>query len=166
MIRRDQFLRFYDEIVTSSAVFFRHVPAEKVDWRPFESFFTLGQLMAHMAISTRVYADGVTDGQWGFTALRAVLVTNRRTPPMDPPTALERLRENATYFTERLSSLSERDFEEGEVFSPQFNGPAPRWRVAMLAAEHQINHKAELFMSLKMLKITLHTGHLYHLERP
>jgi len=166
MIRKEQFLNFYKEIVTSTEVLLRHVPAEKVDWRPVESFFTLGQLMAHMVISTRVYADGVTDGSWGFTAMRAVLVTNRRTPPMDPPTAIERLTENAEYFTRRLSLLSEQDFEQGEVFAPQFNGPAPRWRLALLAAEHQINHKAELFMSLRVLKINVHTGHLYQLQRP
>lgn len=165
MIRKEQFLAFYRDIVVSSEVLFALVPHDKLDWRPVETVFTLGQLMAHMVASTRVYADGVVEGSWGFTRMRAVLVANRRTVPMETGSALEQLRENATYFAGRLSQLSDEDFEQGEVFAPQFNGPAPRWRIALLAAEHQLNHKAELFMSLKMLGLTVHTGHLYHLEQ-
>lgn len=165
MIRRDQFLEFYREIVTSTEVLFQQVPDDRLDWRPVETVFTLGQLLAHMVGSTRVYADGVTDGNWGFTAMREILLANRRTTPMGSASALERLKENAAYFAEKLSLLSERDFEEGEVFAPQVNGFAPRWRIALLAAEHQITHKTELFMSLKMLHLKVHTGHLYHLKR-
>ena len=165
MVRKDQFLSFYDDIVTSTRVLFGEVPLDNLDYRPVETVFTLGQLMAHMAISTRVYADGVAEGNWGFTAMRAVFVTNRRTQSMDPTTALNHLTENAEYFTARLGALTEQEFEEGEVFAPQFNGTAPRWRLALMAAEHQINHKAELFMSLKMLNLKLHTGHLYHLRQ-
>lgn len=165
MIRKEQFLLFYGDIVRSTEVLFGEVPHDKLDWRPVETVFTLGQLMAHVVDSIRVYADGIVEGSWGFTSMRAVLVANRRTVPMETAAALELLSDNATYFASRLSLLSDEEFELGEVFAPQFNGPAPRWRIALLAAEHHLNHKAELFMSLKMLGLRLHTGHLYHLER-
>ena len=79
-------------------------------------------------------------------------------PAVEP--AVQKLHRSYAEFTRLVGSLSEAEFASGEVDTPQL-GRVPRWRIAMLGAEHHINHKAELFMYLKFLGIEVHTGTLY-----
>lgn len=72
------------------------------------------------------------------------------------------LRTNVAMFKTGVGALTEEEFNSGTVFAPQFGGrQMPRWRVAMLFLEHHHNHKAELFMSLKVMGLKVNTGHLY-----
>jgi len=63
-------------------------------------------------------------------------------------------------FKRLIGELSQDEFDHGEIDTPQM-GRVPRWRAAMLAVEHHVNHKAELFMYLKFMGVKVNTGHLY-----
>ena len=155
------YLTYFDEMFKPTESLFRLVPPEKIEWKPTENSFSLGQQMAHIAGALGVYGHGITRGDWGFKSMRERFVQNRHTPSTTVDEAVKLLQENHAEFKKLIGSLTEEEFNIGEVETPQLGGKAPRWRVAMLAVEHHINHKAELFMCLKLLGVRVNTGHLY-----
>lgn len=155
------YLSYFDEMVKPTESLFRLVPSDKIDWKPTENSFSLGQQMAHMAGALEVYGRGIATGDWGFTSMRERFVKNRHTPSVAIEEAVKVLNGNYGEFKRLVDSLTEEEFNTGEIETPQLGGRAPRWRIAMLAVEHHVNHKAELFMCLKFLGVRVNTGHLY-----
>jgi uncharacterized damage-inducible protein DinB len=155
------YLEYVASLMPSTETLFRSVPADKLDWKPTENSFTLGQQMAHLTGALAVYARGISSGDWGFSSMRQRLVENRYTPSVTVDEAIATLQKNHELFKKLVGALSEEQFNQENVTAPQFTTPVPRWRVAMLGVEHHINHKAELFMCLKILGVKVHTGHLY-----
>ncbi|MCI0707577.1 MAG: DinB family protein [Ignavibacteriae bacterium] len=156
-----QFLSYVDYLVKSTDHLFQQVPPDKIDWKPTETSFTAGQQMAHIVGAMGVYCGGFTKGEWGSATMRERFMMNRHTPSLNVEEACAQLKVQHAEFIRRVNELSEEDFAAGEIFAPQFNGKVPRWRAALLFIEHHINHKAELFMYLKILGVKVHTGHLY-----
>lgn len=154
------YLTYFDEMMEPTIPMFRLVPADKIDWKPFDNAFTTGQLMAHMAISLEVYGGGLRQGDWGVRSMREIFVRNRHTPSYPVDEAVEALHKTYQKFRDAVGSMTEEEFSKGEVDSPQL-GRVPRWRLAMLAVEHHVNHRAELFMYLRMMGVKVNTGTLY-----
>jgi uncharacterized damage-inducible protein DinB len=154
------YLSYFDDVVRPTEQMFRLIPADKLEWKPTDKAFTLGQQIAHLSGALGVYAHGIANGDWGFKSMRERFVQNRHTPTMQVEEAIRLLNENQAEFRRVVGALSEEEFSTGEVDSPQL-GRVPRWRVAMLAVEHHINHKAEIFMYLKFMGIAVNTGNLY-----
>ena len=155
------YLEYVANLMPSTETVFRLVSPDKLEWKPTEDSFTLGQQMAHIGGALAVYGRGITSGEWGFSTVRQRLVENRYTPSVSVDEAIATLQSNHELFKQLVGALSEEQFNNETVTAPQFPTPVPRWRVAMLGVEHHINHKAELFMSLKVLGVKVHTGHLY-----
>lgn len=155
-----QYLAYFDEMMRPTASMFRLVPADGIDWKPTDNSFSLGQLMAHIALSLGFYGRGIAYGDWGVKSMREIFVRNRHTPAFSFEEAVQLLEENYKEFKQRIGTISEDDFNNGVVDSPQL-GRAPRWRLAMLAVEHTVNHRAEMFMYLKLLGVKVNTGTLY-----
>jgi uncharacterized damage-inducible protein DinB len=153
-------LTYFENVILSTEDLLRLIPPDKIEWKPTESSFTLGQQIAHLSGARRVYARGIATGQWEFKSMRERFVLNRRTPSVTVNEAVEELQKGYAEFRSLLGSLSEEEFNNGEIDSPQL-GRVPRWRVAMLAIEHHLNHKAEIFMYLKLLGVSVNTGNLY-----
>lgn len=154
------YLTYFDEMMQPTVPLFRLVPPDKIDWKPTENSFTIGQLMAHIAIALEVYARGLTSGNWGLKSMREIFVRNRHTPSLGVEEAVTLLQKSYEEFQRQVGNLNEEEFSNGEIDSPQL-GRVPRWRLAMLAAEHLVNHRAELFMYLKILGVKVNTGTLY-----
>lgn len=154
------YLSFFDDVVRPTEQLFRLIPPDKLDWKPTGNSFTLGQQIGHLAGALGVYAHGIVNGEWGFKSMRERFVLNRHTPSMSVEEAIHLLNENHLEFRRVVGALSEEEFNKGEIDSPQL-GRVPRWRLAMLAVEHHINHKAEVFMCLKQLGVPVNTGNLY-----
>lgn len=159
-MKPQDYLRYVDGIVQSTEQLFQLIPPDKIDWKPTEKSFTLGQQIAHLSSALGVYARGISSGDWGFQSMRERFVLNRHTPSMNVDDAVRTLNESHMEFNRLIGSLSEDEFNNSEMDSPQL-GRVPRWRLAMLAVEHHINHKAEIFMYLKLLGVNVHTGNLY-----
>jgi uncharacterized damage-inducible protein DinB len=154
------YLSYFDDVVRPTEQMFRLIPPDKLEWKPTDKSFTLGQQIAHLSGALGVYAHGIASGDWGFKSMRERFVQNRHTPTMPVEDAIRLLNENHAEFRRVVGALSEEEFSTGEVDTPQL-GRTPRWRVAMLAIEHHINHKAELFMSLKFMGVAVNTRNLY-----
>lgn len=155
----------FEEMVSPTEKLFRLIPSDRLDWKPTEKSFTAAQLMTHMAEALGVYARGVSAGDWGFSSMREIFVRNRRQEEKSIDDAVELFKKNLDEFREKVGSLSDEEFDRGEIDSPQL-GRVPRWRAAMLAIEHHVSHKAELFMYLKFLGVSVNTGDLYVDRRP
>lgn len=156
-----QYLSYIAYLVNSTEFLFQQIPEEKIDWKPTENSFTIGQQLAHMVGAFEVYARGMTTGDWGVKSMRERFLQNRRTPSITVSEAIRLLHANHDEFRRRIGSLSEEEFLRGELETPQLGGSFPRWRIGMLFIEHHLNHKAELFMYLKLLGIKVNSGHLY-----
>lgn len=154
------YLTYFEEMFRPTEPMFLLVPPDKLQWKPAENAFTTSQLMVHIAGSLGVYGKGIVTGDWQFKSMREIFVFNRRTPEMAVEETVRLLRENYAEFMRLMGTLSERDFDTGVIDSPQL-GRVPRWRAAMLGVEHHVNHKAELFMYLKVLGVKVNTAHLY-----
>jgi uncharacterized damage-inducible protein DinB len=155
------YLSYFDDVMKPTEGLFRLIPVEKIDWKPTENSFTLGQQIAHMSGAIGVYAHGIARGEWGFKSMRERFVQNRYTPSLTVEEAIQLFTASCAEFRTAVGSLSEEDFAHGEVDTPQL-GRVPRWRIAVLALEHHINHKAEVFMYLKLLGVKVNTSHLYY----
>lgn len=154
------YLSYFDEMMKPTEPLFRMVPPDKLDWKPSENAFTAGQLMAHMAGALERYARGIATGDWGFKSLKEIFLFNRRTPSLAIDEVVALLKANYGEYRRLIGGLTQEEFDIGEIDTPQL-GRVPRWRAAMLAVEHHVNHKAELFMYLKFMGVRVHTGHLY-----
>lgn len=155
------YLSYYDYLIKSTEILFQQVPPEKIDWKPTENSFTIGQQMAHLVGSIEVYAHGITTGEWGFKSMRERFLMNRHTPTVSVDEAIKLLHQNHAEFRRLVGGLSEEEFSRGEIDSPQLGGSFSRWRIGLLGIEHHLNHKAELFMYLKLLGVKVNSGHLY-----
>ncbi len=156
----DNYLSYFDQMMKPTEPLFRMVPPEKLDWKPSENSFTAAQLMAHMAGALAMYGKGISRGDWGFKSMKEIFLFNRRTPAIAIEEVVASLRKNYEEFRSLVGGLTQEEFDRGEIETPQM-GRVPRWRAAMLAIEHHVNHKAELFMYLKFMGVRVHTGHLY-----
>lgn len=72
-----QYLSYLDEMIQPTAPLFRLVPPDKIDWKPTENAFTLGQLMAHIALSFAFYGSGIALGDWTVKSMRDLFIRNR-----------------------------------------------------------------------------------------
>ncbi len=161
----ENFLSYCDDIVPPTEHLLKLIPADKIEWKPTENSFTLGQQIAHLTGALSVYGNGIAKGDWGFKSMRERFVLNRRTPSVTVDEAVAELRKRYAEFRSAIGSLTEDEFNNGQVDSPQL-GRVPRWRLAMLAVEHHINHRAEVFVALKLLGVSVNTGNLYTRAQP
>lgn len=139
---------------------FRRVPPDRKDWAPVEGAFTAGQLMYHMAFALRFNADGIRSNTWGMPSLRHVFVANRRTPSATVDESVRMYQENVAYFLSIFDSMAETEFADGMLDTLQL-GRAEKWKMALFALEHHLNHKAELFMYLKLMGVAVTSRDLY-----
>jgi uncharacterized damage-inducible protein DinB len=157
----ENFLSYCDYLVKSTEILFQQVPPDKVDWKPTDGSFTIGQQMSHIAGAFEVYAHGITTGNWGFTSIRERFLKNRHQPTVSVEDAIKAMNDNHREFRRLVGALGDDEFNGGAIDTPQLGGKVPRWRIGMLFIEHHLYHKAELFMYLKLLGVKVNSGHLY-----
>lgn len=157
---KQEFLEYLDWVFRPCDTLMKLAPEDKLDYAPTQGMFTLGQLLHHLAISPGVYGRGLGTGDWGVHSMREIFLRNRRTEPVTGKKAAEILGESRQKVIEALENLTEDEFQTKEVDSPML-GRQKIWRLCMQMAEHQLNHKEQLFLYLRLLGIKVHTGTLY-----
>ncbi|MFQ5797281.1 MAG: DinB family protein [Bacteroidota bacterium] len=157
---KQEFLEYLDWVLRPCEALMKLAPDDKLDYAPVEGMFTLGQLLHHLALSLGVYARGFGTGDWGVRSMREIFVRNRRTEPISGRKAAEILEESKRKVIEAIQNFTEDEFHNNEVDSPML-GRQKIWRLCVHMVEHQLNHKEQLFLYLKLLGIKVHTGTLY-----
>lgn len=155
-----QFRDYAEHQLAPTEPLFRLVPPDQKDWKPTENSFTAGQMMHHMGQALRFNANGIQKNEWALPSLRHVFVSNRKTPSASVEECVNAYREHSKYFLDIFSTMSNEEFQTGMLDTLQL-GKAQKWRMSLFALEHHLNHKAELFMYLKLMGIKVTSRDLY-----
>lgn len=156
-----EYFSWFDDVLQTTEGMYRLVPAEKLDWKPTENSFTLGQLIEHMPKAFWFNSKVIASEEWPLKSMREILVSNRRHSIANGvDEALEHLRTWSAGFKHAIQNLGEEKFQNADVTTPQW-GTLPIWRFAVFVLEHHLNHKMELHMYLKVLGVKVNTGTLY-----
>lgn len=139
---------------------FRLVTNEQKDWKPTESSFTAAQLMYHIAYALQFNANGIAKNEWELPSLRHVFVANRKTPNVSVEECIAFYQETSEQFLNIYNTMTEEEFQTATVDSTQL-GKVQKWKISLFALDHHLNHKAELFMYLKMMGIPVNSKDLY-----
>jgi len=137
------------------------VPKGKIDWAPAPGFMTLGQVLHHLSENWCIVRMMVT-AEWPFSGEemeKAMRLENMpsSTPEEAAAAMAKDLSEGLAYMEHEIS---EADFFTKKVSAPWgFEGEI--WKAVRMARDHQLNHKMQLHLYLKMLGAPVHTGTLY-----
>jgi uncharacterized damage-inducible protein DinB len=155
-----EYFSWFNDVLRTTEGMYRLVPSDKLDWKPTENSFTLGQLVEHMPRAFWFNSKVIASEEWPLKSMREILVTNRRHPSASADEALVHLVLWSNEFKQAVQNLGDEKFQRADVNSPQW-GTLPIWRFAVFVLEHHLNHKMELHMYLKLLGVTVNTKILY-----
>ena len=159
-MNKSEFLLYIDSVFRPCEALINLVPDDKLDYAPVEGMFTLGQLINHLSMSPGFLAKGIGKGEWSAKSMREIFLANRRTPSIAKEAALKQFHESVQSVHELIGALSEEDYRNKEIDTPML-GRVQIWRACIHIAEHQLNHKEQLFLYLNLLGLKVHTGTLY-----
>ncbi|NWG14137.1 MAG: DinB family protein [Acidobacteria bacterium] len=138
------------------------VPEGQIGWAPAVGFMTLGQLLYHLGQNWCIVRMMVTDC-WPDSNPEAMAeaMKLKNMPSCSKSEAIEAMRKDfadAAAYIE--NELSEEDFFSRTVSAPWgFKGEI--WKAVLMARDHQMHHKMQLHIYLKLLKLPVNTQTLY-----
>jgi len=160
-------ISYMEDVHRPSLAMIKMVPKDKLNWKPKgKNFMTLGQMICHLSDGPGPGMRGFITGDWGAEPMpegegESMLPPAEKMPTCTVEEAVQRLEESHASAKKLLSTLSEEDFKSRIVSAP-WGAKGPLWRMLLEMVEHQINHKCQLFMYLKLLGLPVHTGTLYY----
>jgi uncharacterized damage-inducible protein DinB len=138
------------------------VPEDKPDWAPDKSFMSIAQVLKHLSENWGIIKMMVTN-QWPFDNFEelqeSLKLENMPTcSKSEALAAIEKDLNDAIDFIEK--EISEEDFFSKVVSAPWgFKGEV--WKAVLMAKDHQVNHKMQLHIYLKLLGQPVNTQTLY-----
>lgn len=159
--------QYAEQVYKATAGLIGQVPEDKLDWRPQDAnnWLSLGQLLAHLGDSTGAPMQGFITGKWPEMPEAEMIPPAEKMPTVaSVADALERIEADRQLTVRLLEELPEGEFRNRTVTAPWNPTPTPLWIQLLLMVEHQINHKAMLFIYLKLLGIPVNTMSLYGME--
>lgn len=154
------YLAWFDDAMQATKNLYALVPSEKLEWKPTERSFSLGQLIEHIPRSLWFNGKVIASENVPLKSLREILVANRRQQSAKVDEASLHLAECSEGFRRTIRNLGEERFQHADVSTPQW-GILPIWRFAIFVLEHHLNHKMELHMYLRLLGVNVDTLTLY-----
>jgi uncharacterized damage-inducible protein DinB len=138
------------------------VPEDQLNWAPAQGFMTMAQLLKHLSANWCIIKMMVTDSWPDSTPEEmAEAMKLENLPSCSKAEALEEMKrdlENAAEYVEK--EISEEDFFSRIVSAP-WNWAGEIWKAVLMAKDHQVNHKMQLHLYLKLLKLPVNTQTLY-----
>jgi uncharacterized damage-inducible protein DinB len=138
------------------------VPDDKLDWAPAKGFMTVGQVLNHLSENWCLVKMMITQ-EWPFSDPKEMeeSMTLEKMPTCskaEATAAMEKDLNDAVAYME--NEISEDDLFSKVVSAPWgFEGEI--WKAVLMSKEHQVNHKMQLHLYLKLLGQPVHTGTLY-----
>jgi len=138
------------------------VPDGRLGWAPAEGFMTVGQLLNHLSQNWCAIRMMVTN-DWPAMSPEdmAGAMKLENLPTCSKGDALEAMRKDLSDAAAYIESeISDEDFFAKVVSAPWgFKGEI--WQAVLMAKDHQANHKMQLHLYLKLLKVPVNTPTLY-----
>ena len=138
------------------------IPDDQLDWAPAAGFMTLAQLLKHLTANWCIIKMMVT-GNWPVSNLEemAEAAQLEDLPSCPKAEALEGMQKDvndALAYIEK--EISDEEFFSRAVSAP-WNWTGEIWQAVLMAKDHQVNHKMQLHLYLKLLKLPVNTQTLY-----
>jgi len=138
------------------------VPEDKLGWAPAKGFMTVAQLLKHVGENWSIVKMMVT-AQWPFTSSEemAEAMKLENMPGCSKSEAIAAMKkdlDDAVAFVEK--GISEMDFF-GQVVSAPWGFKGEVWKAVLMAKDHQVHHKMQLHLYLKLLGLPVNTQTLY-----
>lgn len=124
------------------------VPDDKLDWKPFDNFRSLGEQFFHIMQAENFYMEGITENKWDYQ--------NAFKFP-DEPLTRETIKDSVSSVRERtferLDKMTEDDLNRiVEIPYNPTKYSVRHWLYYIL--EHLLHHKAQISVFLRQLDIT------------
>lgn len=137
------------------------VPDDKLDWAPEKNCMTVAQVLKHLSENWCIVKMMVT-GEWPFTPEElagAMKLENLPTcTKAEAIAALDKDLNDAVAYVG--DEVSEEEFFNKKVSAPWgFEGEI--WKAVLMAKEHQVSHRMQLHLYLKLLGQPVSTETLY-----
>lgn len=138
------------------------VPDGKLNWAPGKGFMTVGQVLKHLSENWCIVRMMVTN-DWPFSGFEEMIESMKlenmpSCSKAEAILAMEKDLKDTVAYVE--NEISEEDFFNKIVSAPWgFSGEI--WKGVLMAKDHQVNHKMQLHLYLKMLGLPVNTGTLY-----
>ena len=138
------------------------VPGDKLDWAPAEGFMSVAQVLKHLSENWCVIKMMVTN-KWPFSDPKEMEEGMKlgNMPTCSKNEALETMEtdlNDAIAFIEK--EISEEDFFS-EVVSAPWGFKGETWKAVIMVKDHQVTHKMQLHIYLKLLGQPVNTETLY-----
>lgn len=138
------------------------VPDDKLDWRPDKSFMSIAQVLKHLSENWVIIKIMVTN-QWPFKDPKEMeeALKLENMPGCSKAEALEAIEKDLNDTIDFIENgISDEDFSSKVVSAPWgFKGEI--WKAVLMANSHQLNHKMQLHLYLKLLGLPVNTQTLY-----
>ncbi len=152
----DTFLDYFENVRGRTLRVAERIPADQLEWRPFEDFFSCGDLVRHIAATERyLWAENVRGGPSRYPGHGPELADGL-------PAVLEYLRR---CHEEAVAIF--RGLGEAELLRPcptPAGATLPTWKWLRALVEHEVHHRGQLYLMLHLLGVA--TPPLYGLTEP
>jgi uncharacterized damage-inducible protein DinB len=138
------------------------VPEDKLDWAPDKNFMSTAQVLKHLSENWCVIKMMVTN-QWPFNDFKE-MQESLKLENMSGCSKAEALQAIETDLNETIDFI-EKDISEEDFFSKMVSAPwgfeGEIWKAVLMVNNHQVNHKMQLHLYLKLLGKPVNTQTLY-----
>jgi uncharacterized damage-inducible protein DinB len=159
-MNKQEFIESYKMASFPMVVLMRMAPKDKLDWKPTEKSWTLGQLLNHTSNAPMVFSR-IIDNSWPSSEEIQKMFANHLTiKQKDGETAAKDFENAVNQAIEKIAKVSDIDFQTKSASTP-LGMSGSLAKVLQGACDHQLTHKVQLFMYLKILGLPVNTGTLY-----
>ncbi len=140
----DSYIRNWKRIHKQTTRVMALVPDDQYDWRPAPTSMTLGELMNHLWLSELGFVEGVLNGER----------TERPAPLRNTAELVAAFDQTHAAAAEHVATLTPEQLEETvTLFGPEY--PLKRRVILNMLHEHEIHHRGQLYVYLRMLGCAL-----------
>ena len=159
-MNKQEFIESYKMSSFPMGVLIRMAPKDKLNWKPTDKSWTLGQLLHHCSGTPSVF-QRVIDNSWPSREEMNQSMTNSLSVQQkDGETAAKDFESAVNKVVEKLGQITETDYNNKPASTP-WGITGSLGKVLQGAADHQNTHKTELYIYLKLLGLPVNTGTLY-----
>jgi hypothetical protein len=155
-MNKEEFYQYALDSFRPTESMLKMVPADKLDWKPGNSFMTLGQLICHLSSGIGTELNMALTNSWP----KPEDMLSKEMPACSVQEALEKLEKDKTTLRDVLASVSEDEFAN-KILTVPWGWKSKMEKMALDFREHFTNHKMQLFTYLKLLGLPVNTETLY-----
>lgn len=148
---RETLLRQYDDVQRGTKRLIALIPSDRWEWAPAPGMMTLRQLAGHLAVIAQTSMRGLAMGRWEMPPTMADVTRE---------SALAQLDESIAQTHRLLDSIGDAEFEQRTITTP-WGAEMTVARAFAAVIEHDIHHRTQLFLYLKILGTDIHSLTLF-----